>query len=99
MQSFGDPLGTNRVHHPSSRLTNTSAPKHSAPAFIPPTHQEIPTTMAKLIVVCGATGGLGGAVARRMLSEGWRVRGITRNKDSAGAKILIEAGAELASAN
>jgi uncharacterized protein YbjT (DUF2867 family) len=55
--------------------------------------------MAKLIVVCGATGGLGGAVARRMLSEGWRVRGITRNKDSAGAKTLIEAGAELASAN
>ena len=32
--------------------------------------------MTKLIVVCGATGGLGGAVARRMLSEGWRVRGI-----------------------
>jgi NAD(P)-dependent dehydrogenase (short-subunit alcohol dehydrogenase family) len=55
--------------------------------------------MAKLIVVCGATGGLGGAVARRMLSEGWRVRGITRNKDSAGAKTLIEAGAELAFAN
>ena len=55
--------------------------------------------MAKLIVVCGATGGLGGAVARRMLSEGWRVRGITRNKDSAGAKALVEAGAELASAN
>jgi NAD(P)-dependent dehydrogenase (short-subunit alcohol dehydrogenase family) len=55
--------------------------------------------MTKLIVVCGATGGLGGSVARRMLSEGWRVRGITRNKDSAGAKALVEAGAELASAN
>jgi hypothetical protein len=55
--------------------------------------------MTKLIVVCGATGGLGGSVARRMLSEGWRVRGITRNKDSAGAKALLEAGAELASAN
>jgi len=55
--------------------------------------------MAKLIVVCGATGGLGGSVARRMLQEGWKVRGITRNKDSAGAKALVEAGAELASAN
>lgn len=55
--------------------------------------------MAKTIVVCGATGGLGGSVARHMLKEGWKVRGITRNKDSAGAKALIEAGAELASAD
>jgi uncharacterized protein YbjT (DUF2867 family) len=55
--------------------------------------------MTKLIVVCGATGGLGGSVASRMLQEGWKVRGITRNKDSAGAKALVEAGAELASAN
>lgn len=55
--------------------------------------------MAKTIVVCGATGGLGGAVARQMLKEGWTVRGITRNKDSAGAKALSQAGAELASAN
>jgi uncharacterized protein YbjT (DUF2867 family) len=55
--------------------------------------------MAKTIVVCGATGGLGGSVARRVLNEGWKVRAITRNKDSAGAKALIEAGAELASAD
>lgn len=55
--------------------------------------------MAKLIVVCGATGGLGGSVARRMLKDGWKVRAITRNKESAGAKALLEAGAELASAN
>lgn len=55
--------------------------------------------MAKTIVVCGATGGLGGSVARHLLKEGWKVRGITRNKDSAGAKALVEAGAELASAD
>lgn len=55
--------------------------------------------MAKTIVVCGATGGLGGSVARHLLKEGWHVRGITRNKDSAGAKALVEAGAELASAD
>lgn len=55
--------------------------------------------MAKTIVVCGATGGLGGSVARRMLKEGWKVRGITRNKESTGAKALVEAGAELASAD
>lgn len=61
--------------------------------------QYIVTNMAKTIVVCGATGGLGGSVARRMLKEGWQVRGITRNKDSAGAKALVEAGVELASAD
>jgi NAD(P)-dependent dehydrogenase (short-subunit alcohol dehydrogenase family) len=55
--------------------------------------------MPKTIVVCGATGGLGGSVACRMLAEGWKVRAITRNKDSAGAKALLEAGAELASAD
>ena len=55
--------------------------------------------MAKTIIVCGATGGLGGSVARHLLKEGWKVRGITRNKDSAGAKALVEAGAELASAD
>jgi len=55
--------------------------------------------MAETIVVCGATGGLGGSVARRMLKEGWQVRGITRNKDSAGAKALVEAGVELTSAD
>lgn len=56
-------------------------------------------TMAKLIVVCGATGGLGGGVARRILDEGWRVRGITRNKESASAKALLEAGVELVAAD
>jgi NAD(P)-dependent dehydrogenase (short-subunit alcohol dehydrogenase family) len=55
--------------------------------------------MPKTIVVCGATGGLGGSVARHMLAEGWKVRAITRNKDSTGAKALLEAGAELASAD
>ena len=55
--------------------------------------------MAKLITVCGATGGVGGSVARRMLKEGWSVRAITRNPESAAAKALAEQGAQLASAN
>ena len=55
--------------------------------------------MAKLITVCGATGGVGGSVARRMLKEGWSVRAITRNTESAAAKALAEQGAQLASAN
>ena len=53
----------------------------------------------KLIVVSGATGQLGGSVARRMLQEGWKVRALTRNHESAAAKALKEGGAELATAD
>jgi uncharacterized protein YbjT (DUF2867 family) len=55
--------------------------------------------MAKLITVCGATGGVGGSVARRMLKEGWIVRAITRNNESTAAKALAEKGAQLVSAD
>ena len=55
--------------------------------------------MAKLITICGATGGVGGSVARRMLKDGWNVRAITRNTESAAAKALAEQGAELTTAN
>lgn len=56
-------------------------------------------TMAKLITVCGATGGVGGSVARRMLKEGWNVRAVTRSTESAASKALRAAGAELVTAN
>ena len=56
-------------------------------------------TMARLITVCGATGGVGGSVARRMLKEGWNVRAVTRSTDSAASKALLAAGAELVTAN
>jgi uncharacterized protein YbjT (DUF2867 family) len=55
--------------------------------------------MTKIIVVCGATGQLGGSVARRMIEEGWTVRAVTRNKESDAAKALTEKGAELITAN
>ncbi|TKA74598.1 hypothetical protein B0A55_05430 [Friedmanniomyces simplex] len=55
--------------------------------------------MAKLIVVCGATGQVGGSVAHRMLKEGWRVRAITRNVDGDAAKALAKQGAELTTAD
>jgi len=55
--------------------------------------------MAKLITVCGATGGVGGSVARKMLKEGWSVRAVTRSTESAASNALREAGAELVSAN
>jgi uncharacterized protein YbjT (DUF2867 family) len=50
-----------------------------------------PTT----IVVTGATGLQGGAVARRLLEDGWRVRGLTRNSASKRAHALAALGAEV----
>jgi uncharacterized protein YbjT (DUF2867 family) len=55
--------------------------------------------MAKTIVVCGATGQLGGSVARRMIEEGWTVRAVTRNAESDAARALTAKGAELTTAN
>ncbi|KJR83715.1 hscarg dehydrogenase [Sporothrix schenckii 1099-18] len=56
--------------------------------------------MSKLIVVTGATGNQGGSVAATFLGlSGWRVRGITRNPDSAKAQALKAAGAEVVRAD
>ena len=51
--------------------------------------------MSKLITVFGATGKQGGAVARALLSKGYKVRAVTRNTEGASAKALQELGAEL----
>ena len=41
------------------------------------------TNEKKLIVVAGATGNQGGAVARKLIESGkWQVRGLTRDPDS-----------------
>ena len=49
----------------------------------------------KTILVSGATGQQGGAVARHLLKNGWHVKGLTRNTTSDKAKALAENGAEL----
>lgn len=41
------------------------------------------TKTSKLALVIGATGGIGGAVAERLVAEGWRVRAMNRNPDAA----------------
>lgn len=48
----------------------------------------------KTVLVTGATGGQGGAVARRLLDEGWAVRALVRNTDGPQAKELVGLGAE-----
>ena len=52
-------------------------------------------TGSETIVVTGATGRQGGAVARHLLRDGWRVRAVTRKPESARAKALADAGAEV----
>lgn len=49
----------------------------------------------KLILVTGATGQQGGAVARHLLAKGYRVRAFTRNADTFAAQVLRLAGAEV----
>ncbi|MGY0060501.1 NmrA/HSCARG family protein [Streptomyces sp. LZ34] len=49
----------------------------------------------KTVLVTGATGGQGGAVARRLLDNGWAVRALVRDPDKPGAKELNALGAEL----
>jgi uncharacterized protein YbjT (DUF2867 family) len=50
---------------------------------------------SKWIAVTGATGQQGGAVARKLLAEGWKVRALTRDINKPAAQALAQAGAEL----
>ena len=49
----------------------------------------------RVVAVTGATGRQGGAVARHLMADGWRVRALTRNPDSAKAAALRALGAEV----
>src|SRR5918998_4594086 len=48
-----------------------------------------------LIVVTGATGKQGGAVARSLLDRGFRIRALTRNPQKPAAQALAQQGAEI----
>lgn len=50
---------------------------------------------SRIIVVTGATGRQGGAVARSLLNTGWHVRALTRNANSQKAHALSALGAEV----
>ncbi len=49
----------------------------------------------RLIVVCGATGKQGGAVARSLLERGFQVSALTRNPQKPVAQALADQGAEV----
>ena len=49
----------------------------------------------KIIAVTGATGQQGGAVARKLLADGWKVRALTREVNKPAAQALQALGAEI----
>jgi uncharacterized protein YbjT (DUF2867 family) len=49
----------------------------------------------RIIAVTGATGQQGGAVARKLLEEGWKVRALTRDLEKPAAEELKTLGAEI----
>jgi uncharacterized protein YbjT (DUF2867 family) len=59
----------------------------------------MPEPDAKLVAVLGATGLQGGAVARRLLADGYRVRALTRKPSGRRAAALAAAGAEVRKAD
>jgi uncharacterized protein YbjT (DUF2867 family) len=56
-------------------------------------------TQKLTVVVTGATGKQGGAVARGLLKQGHKVRAVTRDPNSSQAKSLADAGATLVAAS
>src|SRR5688500_2871464 len=49
----------------------------------------------EIIAVTGATGQQGGAVARKLLADGWKVRALTRDVGKPAAQELKVLGAEI----
>ena len=49
----------------------------------------------KIIAVTGAAGQQGGAVARKLLADGWKVRALTRDANKPAAGELASLGAEI----
>jgi uncharacterized protein YbjT (DUF2867 family) len=49
----------------------------------------------KIIAVTGATGQQGGAVARKLLADGWQVRALTRDAGKPAAQALAALGAQV----
>jgi uncharacterized protein YbjT (DUF2867 family) len=53
----------------------------------------------RVVAVTGATGRQGGAVTRHLLSDGWKVRAVTRRPDKPAARALVRLGADVVRAD
>lgn len=56
-------------------------------------------TQDKLVLIAGATGQQGGAIAHGLLAKGWKVRAMTRHPESPKALELKRLGAEIVAAD
>lgn len=56
-------------------------------------------TQDKLVLIAGATGQQGGAIAHGLLAKGWKVRAMTRHPESPKAAELKRLGAEVVAAD
>lgn len=56
-------------------------------------------TTERIVAVTGATGRQGGAAARHLLRDGWRVRALTRDPGGRAARALARSGAEVVGAD
>lgn len=80
----------NRIFSAALALIVASCSSEQPPAEQPSDADE---GSARIIVVTGATGTQGGAVARELLARGYAVRGLTRNPASERAQALASEGA------
>jgi uncharacterized protein YbjT (DUF2867 family) len=57
------------------------------------------TNRDKTILIAGITGQQGGAAAKHLLADGWKVRGLSRDVSKPAVKALRDAGAEVVQGN
>jgi hypothetical protein len=89
--STGQSCGGDYEHPASSRSQR--------PRFSSSFHHFIIFTMTKLVVIVGITGNQGGSVASTFLSDPeWRIRGLTRDPQSAASQALTAQGIEMVEA-
>jgi uncharacterized protein YbjT (DUF2867 family) len=88
-----------RDFYPSATGIFRAVPVALAAAFLSAEGRNKNMTQKLTVVVTGATGKQGGAVARGLLKRGHKVRAITRDPNSSQAKALADAGATLVAAS
>ena len=74
-------------------IRKLSHPLHTNTTFI--SERMISMAESKTVLVSGATGQQGGAVARELLKKGYTVKAMTRNPESEKAKELVKLGAQV----
>src|SRR5699024_3219543 len=81
------------------RRCQSRSKKHPAKRSKRATGQQIMSNTNRIVLVSGATGQQGGAVARHLLQNDFQVRALTRSPDKPAARALADEGAQLVEGN